>query len=310
MQAERGAQRVEQVYAVIVTYQPEVALLEEAIAAVLPQVGRLLLFDNATADPAFGHWLERAATDPRIDVLRSPRNVGLGAAINTAAARAGAAGFGHLLLLDQDSVADPDMVAVLHAALAALRRTGPVAAVGPCFRDARDGSVAPFVRIGFPFNRKLYGAPGQQVECDFLITSGSLLPLEVLAQVGGMDEGLFIDNVDLEWSFRARSRGHALHGICDAGMRHRIGDRLRRVPGLRHPVQIHGPVRLYYMMRNRVLLYRRPWVPRTWVAQDVPRLLLKLAGMSLFVRPRLANLRAMLRGIGHAIAGRDGPMPG
>src|SRR5690606_23915569 len=95
MQAERDGKRVEGVYAVIVTYHPELALLEEAIAAVLPQVGRLLLFDNATADPAFGHWLERAATDPRIEVLRSPRNVGLGAAINTAAARAGAAGFGH-----------------------------------------------------------------------------------------------------------------------------------------------------------------------------------------------------------------------
>ncbi len=63
-------------------------------------------------------------------------------------------------------------------------------------------------------------------------------------------------------------------------------------------------------MRNRVLLYRRAHVPRTWVAQDVPRLLLKLAGMGLFVRPRLANLRAMLRGIAHGIAGRDGPMPG
>lgn len=310
MQAEADSRRVEDVYAVIVTYRPSLPLLQEAIEAVLPQVGRLLLFDNATPDPQFAQWLEAAATRPGIEVWRCPRNIGLGAAINAAWERAGAAGFGHLLLLDQDSVADPDMVSILHRALATLRRSRPVAAVGPAFRDARDGSAAPFVRIGFPFNQKLHGGPGQCVECDFLISSGSLLPLDALEQVGGMDPGLFIDNVDLEWSFRARGRGHALYGVCDAGMRHRIGDRLRRVPGLRHAVQIHGPARLYYMMRNRVLLYRRAHVPRAWVAQDVPRLLLKLAGMSLFVHPRLANLRCMLRGLAHAIAGRDGPMPG
>lgn len=310
MQAESSALRREDVYAVVVTYRPELPLLEEAIDAVLPQVGRLLVFDNATADPQYTTWLGQAEAHGRIEVLRSPANVGLGAAINQAWQRARAGGFRHLLLLDQDSVADPAMVATLHDALARLRCERPVAAVGPAFHDARDGRAAPFVRIGFPLNRKLHGAPGQCIECDFLITSGSLLPLDVLERIGGMDAGLFIDNVDLEWSFRARSRGHALYGVCDAGMRHRIGDRLRRVPGLRNPVQIHGPVRLYYMMRNRVLLYRRAHVPRTWVAQDVPRLLLKLAGMGLFVRPRLANLRAMLRGIAHGIAGRDGPMPG
>ena len=310
MQVEAKDVRVEDVYAVIVTYRPELPLLEEAIAAVLPQVGRLLLFDNASGDDAVSRWLEQAGLDPRIEVLRSPANVGLGEAINRAWQQAREAGFGHLLLLDQDSVASPTMVATLHTALWELRTAHPVAAVGPAFHDARDGSAAPFVRIGFPLNRKLHGGPGQRVECDFLITSGSLLPLDVLDQVGGMDAGLFIDNVDLEWSFRARSRGLRLYGICDAGMRHRIGDRLRRVPGLRHAVQIHSPVRLYYMTRNRVLLYRRAHVPRTWVAQDLPRLVLKFAGMSLFVHPRLANLRAMVRGLAHALAGRDGPMPG
>src|SRR5690606_2488958 len=56
MQAEAKDVRVDDVYAVIVTYRPELPLLEEAIAAVLPQVGRLLLFDNASGGSAVARW--------------------------------------------------------------------------------------------------------------------------------------------------------------------------------------------------------------------------------------------------------------
>src|SRR5690606_34193444 len=136
MTAESGALCREDVYAGVVTYRPELPLREEAIDAVLPQVGRLLVFDNATADPQYTAWLGQAEAHGRIDVLRSPANVGLGAAINQAWQRARAGGFRHLLLLDQDSVADPAMVATLHDALARLRRERPVAAVGPAFHDA------------------------------------------------------------------------------------------------------------------------------------------------------------------------------
>src|SRR5690606_17156497 len=78
MQAECSALRREDVYAVVVTYRPELPLLEEAINAVLPQVGRMLVFDNATADLQYKAWLDQAEARERIEVLRSPANVGLG----------------------------------------------------------------------------------------------------------------------------------------------------------------------------------------------------------------------------------------
>ena len=296
------------VSAVIVTYHPQTDLLDGVIAAVQGQVGQLRIFDNASPDPALDAYFEGLRARG-IEVFRSPRNVGLGSAINHAARAAGEAGYRHVLLMDQDSTVDPDMVAQLRAALDRLRAQGPVAAVGPQFRDARTGAVAPFVRIGFPLNRKLYGGPGQTVDCDFLITSGSLLPLDVLGAVGGMDEGLFIDNVDIEWSSRARHRGYRLYGVCDAGMQHRIGDLMPLASWLPLRTVVHSPTRLYYMMRNRVLLYRRAEVPRRWAAQDLPRLLLKFVGTAVFLRPRLGYLRAMLRGLRDGLCGRDGPMP-
>lgn len=194
-----------------------------------------------------------------------------------------------------------------HRLAAPGRPAAPVGAVGAQFVDARSGMPGPFVRIGFPFNRKIAGGPGECVECDFLISSGCLVPMAVLDAVGDMDATLFIDNVDLDWSFRARQAGYRLFGVCDARMLHSIGDRLVRSRWVPTGVLVHGPARLYYMMRNRLLLYRRPHVPRTWIAQDVLRLCGKVVRMSLLVRPRGRNLRAMAAGLCDGLLGRSGP---
>jgi len=288
--------------AVVVTYRPDIAMLQVLLDALRPQVDRLWLVDNASPDL---DAIRALAATRAIDVVANDRNLGVGAALNQGIAAARAAGCDHVLLMDQDSLPAPGMVARLHGAL----RSGAarLAAAGPAHVDARSGQVAPFVRIGFPFNRKRCPGPGETVECDFLITSGCLIPLRALAAVGDMDAGLFIDNIDLEWCFRARARGYRLVGVADARMEHRIGDRLHWRPGGR--AAVHGPARLYTIMRNRVLLYRRRDTPGRWIAQDVPRAILKFLGFSLVVAPRAANLRAMLRGLRDGLAGREGPDP-
>ncbi|GAP66630.1 glycosyl transferase family 2 [Mizugakiibacter sediminis] len=294
--------------AVIVTYRPDVAALAALIERVRPQVAHLAIVDNASRDAALDALLTRHADDAGIEVLRRQDNLGLAAALNLGIERVRAARCDAVLLLDQDSLPAPDMVTQLAAALVSLRASRRAAAVGPAYRDARTGVAAPFVRIGFPLNRKLHADDAAAVEADFLITSGCLIALDALEAIGPMDARLFIDNVDMEWSFRARARGWRLYGIGAAAMEHRLGDAHRRLP-LLGAVAVHGPVRLYYMMRNRVFLYRLPHTPRVWVAQDLPRLCLKLAIFGLLLAPRRANLRAMLRGLADGLRGRLGPYP-
>lgn len=298
------------VCAVVVTHRPDLALLARALEAIAPQVDALVVFDNGSGDAALGAMRPLVATQGGI-LLHGNGNVGLAEGFNRGIAQARAGGHGFVLLLDQDSVAAPGMVAALasayHRLAAPGRPAAPVGAVGAQFVDARSGMPGPFVRIGFPFNRKIAGGPGECVECDFLISSGCLVPMAVLDAVGDMDATLFIDNVDLDWSFRARQAGYRLFGVCDARMLHSIGDRLVRSRWVPTGVLVHGPARLYYMMRNRLLLYRRPHVPRTWIAQDVLRLCGKVVRMSLLVRPRGRNLRAMAAGLCDGLLGRSGP---
>ena len=73
---------------------------------------------------------------------------------------------------------------------------------------------------------------------------------------------------------------------------------------------IHKPLRLYYIMRNRVLLYRRPETPAAWIAQDLPRLVLKFLGTAVFIAPRKKYLRMMLHGLADGLRQIDGPMSG
>lgn len=293
--------------AVIVTYGPDPALLQQVVASVVPQVGHVVVFDNGSGGVDVAGLL---AGHRRVSVMPSALNVGLGAALNRACERARELGFLHVLMMDQDSVLAEGMVRTLGAALVELQQGGDVAAVGPQFRDARSGELAPFVRFGFPFNRKLRGGPGQRVSCDFLITSGSLVPVESLVLIGPMDEALFIDNIDMDWCFRAKRAGLSLHGICDAQMAHSIGEELLASRVKQDGVIVHKPFRLYFIMRNRVLLYRRGYTPRVWIAQDVPRLVLKFIGNALFLPARWQRLVFMCKGLRDGVVGRTGGLPG
>lgn len=293
--------------AVIVTYRPDAAILRSSLQACREQVGAVFVFDNASPAEAFEGL---AGALDGVELRRNDRNIGLAAGFNRGIEFARARGFRFVLLLDQDSVPAPGMVAALRDAIEAVSSSSHrVGAAGAVPVDGRNGLPAPFVRIGFPFNRKLPAAAEARVECDFLISSGSLIPMDALDAVGGMDEGLFIDNVDLDWCFRARARGFVLVGVGAARMRHSIGDALRPSRFQRGGAFVHQPLRLYYIMRNRVLLYRRQATPLAWIGQDLLRLPMKFAATLLFQRPRRRYLQRMLSGLRDGLRGRDGPAP-
>jgi rhamnosyltransferase len=297
------------VCAVIVSYHPEPAALLSLVEGLTAQVGALVLVDNASEgswQQALGEKMSAAGGA----LLHQTHNIGLAAAQNIGIDWARSNGYRYVLLLDQDSEPGAGIVMSLLSALQTLSTTIKVAAVGPRFHDRREDRDAPFVRIRFPVNRKLWcESDSQPIACDFLISSGALIPMEVLERVGPMDAGLFIDNVDLEWGFRAHAHGYALYGVCTATMNHRLGDSRRELPFGLGQVVVHGPVRLYYMMRNRLRLYAMPHTPGAWVAQDLPRVLVKLFLFGVLIGPRARNLRCMLRGRWDGLRGRQGACP-
>jgi rhamnosyltransferase len=291
---------------ITVTFNPDSSRLAEQLAALRGQVDERIVVDNAST-PAIGEIV--GGEDPEVRLLALDDNVGVAGAFNIGIREARRRGADFALLLDHDSVPTPGMVAALAEGYrrSAAMSGAPVAAVGPRVVDARDRKPYPFIRLGWTHNRHLHcGEGGEELlACDFLISSGTLVALEQFDRVGAFDEALFVDSVDLEWCCRARSLGFALYGVCGARLDHWLGDRRREVMG-GVALVVHPPQRLYYMTRNRFLLYQRPYMPFKWKIKDVLRVAAKFTATMVFLAPRREYCSMSWRALRDAIRGRGG----
>ena len=286
------------VTAIVVSYQPDLARLGELLKSVAPQTDSVVVVDNGSGEDVAGFVAARG--DLRVHVLSLGKNVGIAAAHNVGARWASERGAKFVLLMDQDSVPEPGMVATLKLAHEDLVAGGnKVAAIGPRFRDPQTGHLAPHVRFGRIRFIPVACEPTQTVVLtDFLISSGSLISIDVLDAVGGMDEALFIDQVDTEWVLRARAKGYQVWGHCEASMNHSLGEERRRVwLGRWREIPLHKAFRYYYMFRNSVLLQRRKYPCWAWRRVDTVRLLQIFVFLILFHPQRLQAIQSMLRGL-------------
>jgi rhamnosyltransferase len=188
------------------------------------------------------------------------------------------------------------MVAAL---LEGFKRPGPVAAAGPLWRDSRTGEDGFFVRLARWGARRYKPAAGEIVPVDFLISSGSLISLAALTDIGPFDESLFIEHVDTDWALRARAKGYRLYGVANARLDHALGEAALTASalGLRRRFFLYKPERNYFLLRNSVALWRRDYAPWRWVLHDVRRTVLLMVFHVLFVPPRLRRLRSMFRAV-------------
>jgi rhamnosyltransferase len=301
-----AADAARRVAAVVVTYHPSPNSLEQLLLATTPQTQGVVIVDNTP-----GGGAELPGISPSVAVIRNGANAGLAVAQNQGIRWASEHGFTHVFMLDQDSVPDRDCVARLHDAAQGLVAKGTsVGTVGPCVLDNRTGRAYSFKRFTFGGIKHTFcSEQSEVVPVDFVIASGSLTSMEAFQAVGPMDDALFIDRIDIDWCLRATAMGYGVYGVCAARLQHEPGERSRRIwIGRWTEVALHSPERTYYMIRNSVLLYRRPYAPLRWILNDV----FWLAGVvviSCAIAPaRLRRLALVLRGVWHGVRGVRGPL--
>jgi rhamnosyltransferase len=298
------------VSAILVTYNPNLDELRSSIVAVADQVSNVFIIDNCSANFS-RNWLDIFGNKfvAKIHLHSLSDNLGIGAAHNVGIQQAQIIGSTFVLLLDQDSQVAPNMVVVLRAAYDSLLRKGiEVAALGPQYRDADNGALSQFVRVGFlGFNRISGDTANSVVEADFLVSSGSLITLSAIKTVGMMDESLFIDHVDTDWCFRAKYLGFRIFGVCDALMTHSLGEQRQEFWFMRRrTAHFHKPFRYYYMIRNSILLYRRAYMPWNWRLADIVRCL-KIFIFFGFIAPHSLNsLKMIWQGFTDGLKGISG----
>ena len=297
--------------AVVTTFNPDLSVLREQLSRTVPQVEQVIVVDNgSSAADSIGVLVEEFA---KTHWFSLGENRGLGYAHNLGIGKALEEGAKSVLILDQDTLPEADMVSVLAETLVSSSDPDSrVAAVGAQYVGAHSSHPSFFVQFRRFRFKKCFCAEGgvrQVIPADVLISSGALFSARALREIGTMDEGLFIDHVDTEWFLRAHHKGWRSYGVCDAVMRHSLGERTFRVwLGRWRYLAVHKPFRYYYLYRNSLLLYRRTYATMMWKQTDLIRLAMFFLIFTVFAGDRIQNFKMMCLGIVHGVKGKMGPL--
>ena len=285
--ARLAARPDRKVAAVIVTYRPDLAMVERIVRRLVGQCA-IVVADNSP-DQADADAVSTLVEGLGAGYAWMGGNAGIGAAQNQAIARAWDGGCDAVLLLDDDSLPPGDIVAQL---VDCQSRAGPDAVVGANALNEEGHEISNARSI-----------PGVLPRCRDLMSSGTLISKPIFDKVGWFDEGLFVDGVDFDWGWRARRMGFELFLCRSTAIVHRLGQ--GRVAGAGIP----SPVRHYFQYRNMIRLMGRPHTPWRWRFEQFIKLPSKVALILLFMPQRGLRLRHAIAGIADGLRGRHGPHP-
>ena len=285
--------------AVVVTFNPDITALLKLVSQLNKETD-FIIIDNAS-----GSFDELAASiivyKRCIEMIRLSDNEGLAKALNRGIAWARSKSYEYVFLFDQDSSLCDLFVGRMiqaHKDVSRFSEKG-VAAMGPRIINPQTMRQTPFKLFSKVFWRSDRNFAGLQKHfiADFLITSGSLLMLSALEEIGDMKESYFIDNVDLEWCFRAKSLGFDLVGTDAAVLYHAIGERSSNPLVKAGLIAQHNPSRTYYSSRNRIHLYSAAYSPWGWKLRDIVRFTLKASWLLITSSERKQYFKKIRSGI-------------
>lgn len=187
-----------------------------------------------------------------------------------------------ITLLDQDSRLTGVQLRRLARDLQSLPNERIV--LGPWVMDQRRGTPLPPTAPGLHLTR-------------MLISSGTTFRAADWHDLGPMHEPLEVDYVDHHWCFRAISRGFRFYQQPEIVLAQVFGE--RHPSGLCHRLgmQLYPPRRHYTVIRNLRWLIGQPYIPFDFKLKETARLLVKPIFWLIFEPQRLANLKAILRGL-------------
>jgi rhamnosyltransferase len=286
-----------EVCAVAVTYHPDPDF-RSRFDRLLRQVGRLVIVDNGS-DEAEIKMLQEFAASPLITLVLNFDNLGVARALNIGVQHVISLGFNWVLLLDQDSSIDDDMMRTLIAVRAAYPERNRLAVIGSGFRTTD--------KTGQSIDES-----GDWEEAESVITSGSLITLHTHAAIGPFREEFFIDYVDAEYCFRARAKGYRVIRTRKPIMSHSIGAITHhRMLWLNKWTFNHAPDRRYYIARNDTVMLREygRYPMGLWTLKSLGRCVRLCKRIALYEEMKIPKIMAVAQGWWHGIRGHMGPRP-
>ncbi|WP_288433429.1 glycosyltransferase family 2 protein [uncultured Acinetobacter sp.] len=280
--------------AIVVLFNPDLLSVEALINVLRNQVDNIILVDNTPR--AIKNYDAKSFCLEQVIYINLEDNLGIAKAHNVGIEKAMELGQEYVIIFDQDSSVEDNFVQNLIAVDKKLRVEGKkIAAIGPSYVDIKTNMMAPAWQLkGLKVIREKIDQTKLVTESDHLISSGSLIRLDIFDKVGLMMEELFIDFVDIEWGMRAKQSGYFCYIANNVLMKHSIGDKSVKVPLTNRYLSIHSDFRKYFIIRNAFFLILYSNMRLNWKIVQVPKTFLYLILLCIFVSPRLNNLKIFL----------------
>jgi rhamnosyltransferase len=294
--------------AIIVLYYPESAALARLLASLSGQVDAIYAIDNTPGSDSDSLVLQKVSSE-EIHYLPEGKNKGIAEAQNLGIRACIQAGFSHVILLDQDSALPAGMVRrLLHAEQDLLQNGEKVAVVAPQIVDNKTGRRPSAVHYRWLMAHEHYASENysKPVISDNLISSGSLIRLSALQEIGLMRADLFIEYVDTEWVLRARQAGYSSYCVPNAVMAHSFGD--AAVNFLGKNFYMYSNVRYYYKLRNEVYLAFLKTMGWQWRAYALSRIPYHLVLYVVLAKSHRTAIRLLIKAVIDGMLGRLGPL--
>jgi len=271
---------MDDILAVVILYHPDKGL-RERVETYLKEVSRVVLIDNSEPPT---EWL--APWNEKIEIIRNPSNLGIGAPLNMAARYEG---YGWLLTMDQDSRFQEGSKEELKK----VAINSDAAIVSP-FHLTPKATVPKFTE------------PTKKIK--LTMTSGNLLRLSAWKTAGPFDEKLFIDSVDHEYYLRLRNNGFSLLRANNSILLHPLGEiRYKKFLFIKLKTTNHSALRRYYITRNRLYVSFRYFFSDFWFFfREMKELIKSFFVVLLLDDDKLKKLRMMLLGVFDFLRGKYG----
>ena len=219
---------------VVVLYNPILDVIDN-IRSYVDQIELLFVVDNSD-EKIDQKILDEVNRMNNTVYISNGGNIGIAAALNIGVKKGIEKDFNYILTMDQDSNAPADMIKNMFFIV---EKNG--------YKHKEIGIITPFF-----LDKSKQQIPFHDIdECSEVITSGNLLNLESIQEVGGFWEELFIDRVDHEICLRLRAKGYKILKVNKVILDHNLGNITNHMFfGKPQAATNHSPIRRYYIIRN------------------------------------------------------------
>lgn len=216
--------------AVTILYNPQPDVGEN-IETYIEHVDKLYIIDNSDASQA--QIIRRIKGAEKVVYIFNNENLGIATALNIGCKAALKDGFDWILTMDQDS----KIVALKKTFQEVITQNNITALYYPTY-----------IINGAPYEYQILENEKPVV----VMTSGNILNLEAYTAVGGFEDKLFIDYVDIDYCLKLKLNGYQIEELEGYKIAHELGkSKLKQNPFFKILLTNHPLIRRYYITRNK-----------------------------------------------------------